>query len=307
MGMKTPFLLLLALATSTTSLAAPSTFGSKPTYLDAVAPQVPNEAAIGTRIFSPGLEEGWVPQGLAVAGPHLLVSAYRPTPDLLKDTKGPCRVYRIDAATGAAAGQFDVPIESCNSHAGGVAYVGDGKLVLADTYDLSRIDVAKALAAGTAQGAIETVKTRKGDMHGSFAASDGSGAWIGTWSKEAAQSRIYKLPAAFFQERAGQTVDSKVAAESIPVPVEAQGAAFDKDGNIWVTASRSNVMSKLYRIDRSGKVAAEYDMPMGLEGIAFDAAGKLWGVSESGTRKYQRWGAPFHFPFVFEIDVAKLR
>jgi sugar lactone lactonase YvrE len=93
----------------------------------------------------------------------------------------------------------------------------------------------------------------------------------------------------------------------MPVPIEAQGAAFDASGNVWVSSSRSNAMSKLYRIDRQGNVAATYDVPIGLEGIAFDAAGRLWGVTESGTRKYERWGEPFHFPFVFEIDVAKLK
>ena len=66
-------------------------------------------------------------------------------------------------------------------------------------------------------------------------------------------------------------------------------------------------MSKLHRVDKQGNAVASYDMPMGLEGIAFAADGKLWGVSESGTRKYQRWGPDFHFPFVFEIDVSKLQ
>jgi len=288
------------------SLAHGQVIGQKPAYLEAVAPQVPNEAAIGKRIFVPGLEEGWVPQGLAVEGGYVLVSAYRPTPDVLKDTKGPCRVYRIETATGKLAGQFDVPEASCNSHAGGLAYLGDGKLMLADTSLLSLIDLPKALAAGRADDAIRTVKL-KGDMRGSFAASQGSQAWTGMWSKEAPKSRMFRLGPAFFDENAGQTADESKAAQVIPVPIEAQGAAFDKEGNLWVTASRSNVMSKLQRVDRDGKVVAEYDMPMGLEGIAFDTSGKLWGVTESGTRKYQRWGAPFHFPFVFEIDVAKLK
>jgi hypothetical protein len=296
----------LAVAIAPCAIAA-EVIGQKPGYLEAIAPTVPNEAAIGKRIFVPDLEEGWIPQGLAAGGEYLYLSSYRPTPDVLKDEHGPCRIYRIESTTGKLAGRFDVPQEACNSHAGGVAYIGDGKLVLADTYDLSRIDLVAAFAAGNPQGAIQTVKTRKGDMHGSFAAAEKSDAWIGTWSKEADKSRLYKLPADFFARQAGQTVDSKIAAEVIPVPVEAQGAAFDGQGNVWVTTSRSNKMSKLYRIDRQGKVAAEYDMPMGLEGIAFDPSGKLWGVSESGTRKYQRWGTPFHFPFVFEIDTSKLK
>ena len=34
---------------------------------------------------------------------------------------------------------------------------------------------------------------------------------------------------------------------------------------------------------------------------------KLWAVTESGTRKYRHWGDKFTFPFVFEIDVARLK
>lgn len=43
----------------------------------------------------------------------------------------------------------------------------------------------------------------------------------------------------------------------------------------------------------------------GLEDIEFDSAGRLWGQSESGTRKYVHWAT--HFPYIFEIDVSKLR
>jgi hypothetical protein len=280
--------------------------GQKPRYLENLAPQVSNEGAIGKRIFVPGLDEGWVPQGLAVEGEHLLISGYKPTPDL-GATKGPCRVFRVEAATGRAAGKFDIPLDACNSHAGGLAYLGDGQLILADTQHLSRIDLPRALAAGSAEGAIETVKVT-GQLHGSFAASGGGKeAWTGTWTKNPGKARMYRLGPRFFDEHAGKVVDEKRTADSIPIPAEAQGAAFDAGGNAWVTASRSNVMSKLYRIDRRGNVAAQYDMPMGLEGIAFDASGRLWGVSESGTRKYQRWGEQFNFPFVFEIDVAKLK
>ena len=45
-------------------------------------------------------------------------------------------------------------------------------------------------------------------------------------------------------------------------------------------------------------------MVAGLEDLAFDGR-KLWGLSESGTRKYLHW--PTRFPFIFEIDVAKLK
>ena len=101
--------------------------------------------------------------------------------------------------------------------------------------------------------------------------------------------------------------DEALTSASIGIPAESQGAAFDSAGNLWVTGSRSNTWSKLHRLDSKGEVLASYDVPIGIEGIAFDASGKLWAVSESGTRKYAKWGDRFNFPFVFEIDVSKLK
>ena len=281
--------------------------GQKPAYLQVLATTVPNEAAIGTRIFVPGLDEDWVPQGLAVAEGQLLVSSYKPTPDLANDA-GPCRIFRIDPATGRTTGQFDIPLDRCNSHAGGMAYLGNGRLVLADTWMLSMIDLPRALAAGNAAEAIKTVKVdRAGRLRGSFAGTDGRSAWIGHWSREKDRSNAFQLPADFFDRYDGQTVDEKVAVASMPIPAESQGIAFDKAGNVWTTSSRSNTMSKIYRLDRSGKVTGEYEAPIGMEGIDFDSSGRLWGMTESGTRKYLRWGERFNFPFVFAIAPAKLR
>ncbi len=281
--------------------------GQRPAYLLALASTVPNEAAIGRKIFIPGLDDDWVPQGLALADGHILVSSYKPTPDL-EANAGPCRVFRIEPASGRTVGQFDLPLENCNSHAGGMAYLGNGRLVLADTWMLSVVDLPRALAAGTAAGAIKTVKIRRdGGLRGSFAGTDGRDAWIGHWSREPGKSKAFKLPPDFFERHAGTTVDERATVASMPIPVESQGIAFDKAGNVWTTTSRSNTLSKIYRLDPAGKVVAEYEAPIGMEGIAFDAAGKLWAMTESGTRKYLRWGERFNFPFVFEIDVAKLK
>ena len=240
--------------------------GQRPGYLQALATSVPNEAAIGRRIFTPGLDEDFVPQGLAVAGEHILISSYKPTPDL-NASNGPCRVFRIEARTGKPAGQFDIPLENCNSHAGGMAYLGDGKLVLADTYMLSLIDLPKALAAGTAARAIRTVKIR-GLLRGSFAASESRESWIGAWSTDKAKARLFRLAPRFFDDTSVQAADESRTVETIVIPLEAQGAAFDRAGNVWITASKSNLWSKLYRIDRRGNVAAEYDMPIGLAQVS---------------------------------------
>jgi DNA-binding beta-propeller fold protein YncE len=211
-------------------------------------------------------------------------------------------VFRIEQATGKAGGSFDLPVGAC-THSGGLAYMGNGMLLLADTRQLFRIDLAKALASGKAEGAMKAVKIT-GELRGSYATFDGRHAWIGTWTKEQPKARMFRLDPRLFDDYDGQTVKEDRAVESIPVPLEAQGAVFDKSGNLWVSASNSQ-WGKLYRLDRQGRVQAEYAMAAGLEDLAVDARGALWGLSESGTRKYLHWTT--RFPFIFEIDVAKLK
>ena len=261
---------------------------------------VPNQQAVTRRIWTPGLEEAFVPQGLTAAGAYLFVSSYLPTPDLKSNT-GPCRVFRIERESGREAGGFDLPAGAC-THSGGLAYLGNGKLLLADTRQLFRIDLEQALASGKAEGAMQAVKLA-GELRGSFATFDGKDAWIGTWTKDAPKARMYRLDAAIFDGEPGRTVDHGRSTASIPIPVEAQGATFDKAGNPWVSAS-SGKFGTLFRLDRSGIVQARYDMVAGLEDLAFDGE-RLWGLSESGTRKYLHWET--RFPFVFEIDVSRLK
>jgi sugar lactone lactonase YvrE len=87
----------------------------------------------------------------------------------------------------------------------------------------------------------------------------------------------------------------------------AQGGALDRNGNLWISASQGPRTSYLYRVDpRTGAPIARYDMPSRIENIVFDEDGHLWAISEAGSRKYHKPGDP-DFPFIFEIDVAKLK
>ena len=293
-------LLTLVLAGCATTVPTQSALGTRPSYLASFTESVPNAAALSHRIYTPGLDDGYVPQGLTNAGGYLFVSSYRPMPDLRSST-GPCRVFRIEMATGKAAGHFDIPAGSC-THSGGLAHMGNGKLLLADTRQLFLIDVDKALASGTSAGASQAVKIT-GELRGSYATFDGKDAWIGTWTKEAQHARMFRLDPRLFDDSDGQTVKEDRAVESIPVPLEAQGAAFDKLGNLWVSASNGK-WGKLYRLDRQGKVTAQYEMVAGLEDLTVDASGQLWGLSESGTRKYLAWET--RYPYIFRIDTGKL-
>jgi len=300
--MNNAWLILAAVALAgCAAVGTDAVMGTRPAYLQSVTEAVPNAAALRRRIWTPGLDADYVPQGLTSAGPYLFVGSYRPTPDLKANT-GPCRVFRIEAATGRPAGQFDIPAGTC-THAGGLGYAGNGKLFLADTRALFLIDIDKALATGTTAGASRMVKIA-GRLRGSYAAFDGKDFWIGTWTRDQAQARMFRLDPRLFDDHDGQTVGEDRALESIPVPLEAQGAAFDKAGNLWVSASNSK-WGRLYRLDRQGNIKAQYDLPAGLEDLAVDDAGRLWSLSESGTRKYLGWETKF--PYLFEIEVGKLR
>jgi len=298
--MRFAWMAALALAAcATTGPTGP--MGQRPSYIEAPTP-VPNEAAIVQRIWTPGLDETWIPQGLAVAGDRVLVAQYRPMPDLKANT-GPCRVVALDAASGRQVGAFAMPEGAC-THAGGLAWLGNGQLMIADTRTLFRIDLERALSTGRAEGAMKSLKL-SGDLRGSFAAFDGKDPWIGTWTKDAvAKSRLYRLSSALFDSFDGQAIDHGKATDTIPIPLESQGAAFDRDGSVW-TSSSNGKWGKLYHLARDGRVLATHEMTAGLEDMDFDAHGRLWAVSESGTRKYLSWAT--RFPFVFAIDVARLR
>ena len=111
--------------------------GARPGYGPTSIATMPNEAAIGPRLWMPGLDDWYNPQGLAVVGQSILVAAYRS--DMPRVYRGPCRVYRIDPASGAETGHFDVP-PPCG-HAGGLAAAANGKLYIADTHTLFLTDL----------------------------------------------------------------------------------------------------------------------------------------------------------------------
>lgn len=280
--------------------------GTAPGYLTGLTAdaEIPNAQALVDRIYTPALDDGYVPQGLTTAGDDLLVSSYLPTPDLKANT-GPCRVFRIAMASGRTTGSFAVPPGTC-THSGGLAYVGKGRLLLADTHALFLIDLDRAFAAGNSAGAMKTVNIG-GALRGSYASFDGTDAWIGTWTRDQPQkARMYRLPLILFDRFDGQTVHEDVATASIPVPLSAQGAAFSQEAKqVWISSSNSR-FGRLYRLDRAtGAVLSEYAMVPGLEDLSVDGKGRLWGVSESGTQKYQHWAT--RFPFVFRIDTAALQ
>lgn len=275
--------------------------GKKPAHVWGGPSSVANEQAITRAIWAPGIDEGYVPQGLTIADGQVLVSGYRSTDT--KVDKGPCRVFRLDPATGALNGQFDLP-EDCG-HAGGLAYAGKGVLIAADTRRLYRIDLAKALADGNTGAALTGVLKLAGDLKGSFIDLSGTTLLVGVYDRLAEKSRGYRFPLALFDSHAGKTLKPEQAEAVIPLPVETQGAAFDKEGFLWTTSSSSR-HGRISKLDAgTGQVLQQFEAVIGIEDLGFDEQGGLWSVSEAGSLRWQKWGKTF--PVVFRLDVGKLK
>ena len=301
--MKTKLTALFIACSSVLPLAAHSQelLGQKPQYVKQLASGYPNAQAVTPRIWAPGLDEGWTPQGIAVSGPYLLVSAYQDTNARMPK----CRVFRVAKASGVVSGYFDMP-EPC-THAGGIVDIGNGRIVVADTRQDWIVDFYNALQIGKAEGATRgTIKLSPG--YGSaFTFFDGRDLWNGVWAaeKDAAVAKIYRVELASFA-KANYAITKDTALDVVKIPVHVQGAALDKQGNLWLSASEGEKVSRLYRVDRkTGAVLAQYEMPPRIENISFDTDGKLWAISESGAMKYRK--DKQHFPVIFEIDVAKLK
>lgn len=266
-------------------------FGTAPTYTDRKLSDVPNGAAMTARIWVPGLDEGYVPQGLTVIGADLFVSSYRSVDP--RQSRGPCRLYRMDTVSGAVRGQLDLPA-ACG-HAGGLARGPAGRLFVADTREVFEV------ALGTT-GAGEVVRSTRltGGVRGSFAAGTGEALWLGTYAKDG-DPRLYRFPFAVLKDELRESD----AAGSLPLPKEAQGGAFDAAGRLWITRSGSKFGELLQLDAATGDVTARYAMPAGIEDLSFDAAGQIWSLSEAGSRRWLAWET--FFPVIFGIDSQRLR
>ena len=275
--------------------------GNKPGHIRGGPSSVVNDQAITRMIWAPGIDDGYVPQGVTWADGAIYLSAYRSTDP--KVDRGPCRIFKVDPASGNTLGQFDLPAEC--GHAGGLAYVGQGILIAADTRQLYRIDAAAAFSPGNASNGVTASVRLDGELKGSFVDFDGSSVFIGAYEKDAAKARGYFLPLSIFDKHDAATIDESAASRSIPLPPEAQGAAFDRLGRLWISASSSR-FGRLYQIDGdTGRIASSYTMVIGMEDIAFDEGGQLVSVSEAGSLRWQRWSKTF--PVLFQVDLSKLQ
>jgi len=306
-------MVLMSLLLYDTVYPAESILGKKPRYgLLVSVSSVPNRKAIGTRIWVPGLDDGFVPQGMTFAEDQILISLYRST-DVKIDT-GPSKVYRVDPNTGDVTGQFQLPSDV--GHADGLAYAGNNVLYVADSVGLDstrsrkiyKLDSEKAVRQGNSNESILGKIIVDRSMGPAFITYDGKYLWFGQYTKSKSDMpKMYKIkPDDVFKEwpAIGQ-VSPNMALFSFEIAVESQGATFDKDGYLWLSQSGSK-MGKLQKVDPSnGKVLKEYELMAGLEDLATAPDGKLWSVSEAGTKRWLNWQT--FYPLIFEIDITKLK
>jgi outer membrane protein assembly factor BamB len=260
--------------------------GTAPTISTRPLSDVPNQQAITARFWVPDLDAGFVPQGLAFQGGQVVLAGYTSTD--ADQSRGPCTLVWISTATGRVARRLALP--SACGHAGGVAAISGGRLVVADTRMLFIV------AGGRVTGTVKL----GGTLRGSFADFDGRDLWLGSY--ERGGGSLWRIPLAALSKPEISEAD---AAETLPAPTNAQGLAFDRQGQLWVTTSGSRE-GAIHRLDRrTGQVLATHAAPAGIEDIAFDGEGRLRASSEAGSRRWSAWST--FFPLVFAIDVNRLR
>lgn len=287
----------MGLSLAPAALARPTLPGDAPAYDARELTAVPNEAAIGRRYWSPGLNEGYVPQGLTVYRDEILIASYRSTerdPD-----NGPARLFRLSRTDGHLLGSFSLP--ATYGHPGGLAMVRD-TLFVANSGRLLALDFGESCRSGECVP-LKEARVDKA-MGPSFLAASGDRLWFGPFRREG-EPALHAVPVARILSGADAPIGPGDAQVTVPLPLLAQGATLGADGVVWISQSAGNRAAFLSKLDsRTGAILARYPVPGGIEDLGHAPGGKLWAVSEAGTQRWNRWST--FYPLVFEIDPAKL-
>lgn len=299
-----PLIILVLLLGSPGGLAAQTPIGGEPPgYTARALSPTAMDPAIRQRHWAPGLNQGYVAQGLTFARGTLFVGAYRSTE--AQTNRGPAKIFAVDPRSGAVIGGFDLPASI--GHADGLAATPDGGLLfLADNgRTLYAFDLPRSLQAGTAV-AVGTSRALDKDpaLGSNFLGFDGRLLWFGRYSRDDGAARLIAAdPATLFST--DRPFRAAEATRSLPLPFHVQGATFDATGQLWLSASNGS-MGKIYRIDsQTGAVLAEHTAMAGLEDLARGSDGLLWAVGEAGSQRWNSWKT--FFPLLFSFDPAALK
>lgn len=295
-------LFLLPAMSARAQTAAPG--GEAPHYSDRALSATPLDAAIRIRHWAPGLNDGYVPQGLTFARGTLFIGAYRSTD--AKINRGPARVFAVDPQGGAVIGGFDLP--AAIGHADGLAATPDGSLLyLADnSRALFAFDLPRSLQAGRAVPVGEPRRPAGGGHQpgSNLLAFDGTLLWFGRFQRDGQAQLFAADPAKIFTGSQAPLTEAETA-RRIPLPLLAQGATFDAAGQLWISTSNGSG-GRLYRLDaQSGRIAAEYPAVAGLEDLARGPGGLLWAIDEAGSQRWNGWKT--FFPLLFAFDPSALQ
>jgi len=280
-----------AFALSALAGAQPDVLGVAPRNLNRPLSAVPNEEAIVQRIWVPGLDQGFIPQGVAVAGDRVLLSGYHYDAKT-KRSGPPCHVYVVDPEDGQVLSRIAVPRDV--KHAGGVAWAR-GAMWVVDVGILYKLDL-RGKVLGRAK--VDPV------MGPSFVSEWGNKLWVGlfVWPYEKKSPRAYLIdPEAAIRKK---KLGPRDALASIPIPKSVQGIAQNERG-VWLARSHST-LGELQLVDpRSGALLETYPLFPGVEDLGFAADGLLWTASEAGSLRWRKWKT--NFPVLFALDPEKLQ
>lgn len=285
----------LAVLLLTGIAGAEAPLGKQPGYTSRALSPLPNGQAVTKSIWAPGLDEGYVPQGVTFLNGRLFISGYLST-DPAQD-RGPCRLFTLDPASGRVLSFLDLPAQC--GHAGGLAKGPRGNIFVADSRHLFEIELSER-SPGEPGQVVRTVAL-SGQLKGSFAASTADGIWLGAYERNG-EPKLFRIPWAALRQ---PKISEAQAVEAIALPLLAQGAAFDGSGALWITRSSSK-LGELLKIDRkSGAILLRFPMPIGIEDIGFEPDGALWSLSEAGSKRWNAWSA--FYPLAFRLDVNLLK
>jgi len=273
--------------------------GEKPFYASGQISDVPGKHAILSRIWTPGLEEGYVPQGVATLDNYLYISSYRSIDARI--STGMSRVYKVDKTSGSVFGYFDLP--DFFVHPSGLEFYGTEKLIVSDESCFAVLDLNLSLVDRDCSRSILFALDLDESLKASSVAYDGKRVWFLKYDKKG-PGRAYGFSADALVACSGKILKGDMSQYGFGIQAKTQGGAFDTDGHLWLTQSDSK-FGRLQKIDvNSGRLLEEYELVAGLEDIGFDENGHLWSVSEAGSRRWQHWRT--FYPLVFQVDLLKL-